>query len=134
MFKQQPHRRKASTQRIRSDARFAPHRDNAAAALKEDKLSFDEIRVKYHAQPRHLYDLARELGLDMNDRGKRVAAAKRKAKAKDKAKSRNSVCIKIQSTSAADLAERMEMIQRSLSGNGMSLKWLRKPLVCHAQQ
>ena len=37
--------RKASTQRLRSDARFAAHRDKAAAALKEDKLSFEEIRV-----------------------------------------------------------------------------------------
>ena len=61
MFKQLKNgARKESSQRRHSDARFVPYRDQAAAALKDDKLT--------------------------------------------------------------------------LSGNGMSLEWLRKPLVCHAQQ
>jgi len=133
--------RKANSQRSKSDARFAPFRDQAIAALKDDKLTFEEIRVECHAQPRHLYELAHELGIDTNERGKRVADARRKAAKiksvnnKRKRQSKKYISAKISSPeSELDKRERMEMTERSLSGDGMSLHWLRMPLVCSAHQ
>ena len=160
----------------KADARFAPYRDHAIAALKDDKLSTVEIQERYCATLRHMKELAEELGIDLRKRGLIVSANKRR---KDKAavvnmkmlkqhlddldvtyrmitkahsityqdlrelckelgvdydqrKRRSEVHIKSRNTGRVkgdDLVFRMEMIQHSLSGDGMSLEWLRKPWV-----
>lgn len=166
-----------SRKRSAADARFSPHRDEAIAALKEDLLTFEEIRVKCCATNRHIRQLAEELGIDIKERGKRVLANTRRSvtieslnlqllrehlddldlsyKAiteahkinykmlrevckhlgidYDKRKAASEKRIKSKNTGKKkgdDIVIRMEMIEQSLSRDGMSLQWLRKPW-CH---
>lgn len=72
-------KRAPSRQKLANDARFEPHREQAAQALREFDLSPPEIAVKYKATYRHIGELAEELGIDLKERGFECARRKRKA-------------------------------------------------------
>ncbi len=167
------HNQRYNGEKLRAaDAKFAPHREQAAAALRADKLTLEEIQQQCCATNRHIRQLAKELNIDLQERGRRVMRNTKQAmivddlnltllkrhiddvglsfKAIAEAHKINYPLLreacerigidyesrklayeqhgrKIRGTKANDLVIRMEMIERSMSGDGMSLEWLRRP-------